>query len=89
MVAPPTAPAKKETDALSKADQPAEISRKVTMLNRLLFLAAAVMGALGFGGMAFVGILALLGVIYLFARWSQGEESDYSYWEKDDVDGYR
>jgi len=87
MVAPPTAPAKKETDALSKADQPAEISpTKVTILNWLLFLAAAVVGTLGFGGMAFVGILAVLGVIYLFARWSQDGEGDYG--EEGNVDGY-
>ncbi len=88
MVAPPTAPPKKETEASSKADQPAEISpSKVAMLNWLLFLAAAVVGTLGFGGMAFVGILALLGVIYLFARWSQKDV--YGHWEGDDVDGYR
>jgi hypothetical protein len=86
MVAPPTAPAKKETDALSKADQPAEISpTKVTILNWLLFLVAAVVGTLGFGGMAFVGILAVLGVIYLFARWSQ-DGGDHG--EEGNVDGY-
>jgi hypothetical protein len=88
MVAPPTTPSKKETNASSKADQPAEISpAKVTMLNRLVFLAAAVVGVLGFGGIVFVGILAVLGVIYLFARWSQ--KGDYGYWEGNDVDGYR
>jgi len=86
MVAPPTAPAKKETDAFSKADQPAEIPpTKVTILNWLLFLATAVVGTLSFGGMAFVGILAVLGVIYLFARWSQ-DGGDYG--EEGDVDGY-
>jgi hypothetical protein len=86
MVSPPTAPLKKETDALSKADRPAEISpTKVTILNWLLFLATAVVGTLSFGGMAFVGILAVLGVIYLFARWSQ-DGGDYG--EKGDVDGY-
>ncbi|MFB0535761.1 MAG: hypothetical protein ACETWR_12360 [Anaerolineae bacterium] len=86
MVAPPTAPLKKETDASSEADQPAEISpTKVTILNWLLFLAAAVVGTLGFGGMAFVGILAVLGVIYLFARWSQ-DGGDYG--DEGDVDGY-
>ncbi len=58
------------------------------MLNWLLFLAAAVLGTLGFGGMAFVGILALLGVIYLFARWSQGGGGDYGYWGGDDGDVY-
>jgi hypothetical protein len=79
MVIPPTAPVKEEADASPKADQPAEISPNVTMLNRLLFLAAAVLGTLGFGGMAFVGILAFLGVIYLFARWSQGGGDDYGY----------
>ena len=88
MVAPPTAPPKKETDISSKVDQPAGISpTKVTILNWLLFLAAAVVGTLGFGGMAFVGILALLGIIYLFARWSQKDV--YGHWEGDDVDGYR
>jgi hypothetical protein len=88
MVAPPTAPPQKETVTSSKADQPAEISpTKVAMLNWLLFLAAAVVGTLGFGGMAFVGILALLGVIYLFARWSQKDV--YGHWAGDDVDGYR
>ena len=87
MVAPPTAPTKKETNASSKADQPAEISpTKVTILNWLLFLAAAVVGTLGFGGMAFVGILAVLGVIYLFARWSQDGEGDYG--EEGYLDGY-
>jgi len=81
MVAPPTAAAKKETEAPSEANQPAEISpAQVTILNWLLFLAAAAVGTLGFGGMAFFGILVVLGVIYLFARWSQGG--------KDDVDGY-
>jgi len=81
MIAPPTAAAKKETEAPSEANQPAEISpAQVTLLNWLLFLAAAVVGTLGFGGMAFFGILVVLGVIYLFARWSQGGE--------DDVDGY-
>jgi hypothetical protein len=88
MVALPTVPMKEETDVSSKVDQPAEISpTKVAMLNWLLFLAAAVVGTLGFGGMAFVGILALLGVIYLFARWSQKDV--YGHWEGDDVDGYR
>jgi hypothetical protein len=89
MAISPTAPSKKEADISSKADQPAEISPKVTMLNRLVFLAATVVGVLGFGGMAFVGILAVLGVIYLFARWSQGGKDDYGYGEGDDVDGYR
>jgi hypothetical protein len=90
MAASPTAPSKKEADISSKADQPTEISpTKVTMLNRLVFLAATVVGILGFGGMVFVGILALLGVIYLFARWSQGGKDDYGYEEGDDVDGYR
>jgi len=89
MVAPPTAPAKKETNVLSKADQPAEIPpTKVTILNWLLLLAAAVVGMLGFGGIAFVGILVLLGVIYLFARWSQGKGGDYGYWEENDTDSY-
>ena len=89
MVARPTALSKEETNASSKADQPAEISpTKVTILNWLLFLAAAVVGTLGFGGMAFVGILALLGVVYLFARWSESGRGDYGYWEGDDVDGY-
>ena len=88
MVAPPTSPPKKEPDASSKADQPTEISpTKVAMLNWLLFLAAAVVGTLGFGGMAFAGILVLLGVIYLFARWSQ--KDIYGHWEGNDVDGYR
>lgn len=80
MVAPPTAPVKKEADASPKAGQPARVSQKVTMLNWLLFLVAAVVGALGFGGIAFFGILAVLGVIYLFVRWSQGG--------RDDMDGY-
>jgi len=89
MVAPPPAPSEKETDASSEVEQSAEISStKVTMLNWLLLLAAAVVGTLGFGGMAFVGILALLGVIYLFARWSESGRGDHGYWEGDDVDGY-
>jgi len=89
MVAPPTAPVKKESDASSKTDQPAEISpAQVTMLNWLLFLVAAVVGTLGFGGIAFFGILAVLGVIYLFARWSQGGGDDYGYWGGDDGDVY-
>ena len=89
MVAPPPTPSEKETDVLSEVEQSTEIpSTKVTMLNWLLFLAAAVVGTLGFGGMAFVGILALLGVIYLFARWSQGRGGDYGYWEENDTDSY-
>jgi hypothetical protein len=86
MVASPQATAEEKTDVLSKTDQPAGISpTKITILNWLLFLAAAALGVLGFGGMAFVGILALLGVIYLFARWSQ--KDGYGYGEADDING--
>jgi hypothetical protein len=90
MVASPKAPSEEKTDVPPRTDQPAGISPiKITILNWLLFLAAAVVGILGFGGMAFVGILVLLAIIYLFARWSLGGEGDYGYWEGDNADGYR